>query len=41
MEKTYDDEIVPDPKKLPHIITCSLILHHLGEQSDEVRRAEV
>ena len=34
---TYNDEVVPDAKQLPHVFTRGLMLHHLREERDEVR----
>ena len=38
---TYDDEVVPDAEQFPHVEGAGLVLHRLGEQRDEVGRAEV
>ena len=36
-----NDEVVPDAKQFPHVLTRGLVLHCLGEQRDEVAGAEV
>ena len=38
---TYNDKVVPDAEQFPHVFTAGLVLHRLGEQRDEIRRAEV